>query len=185
MISRDPVPIRPEGSRRWLAIVLIAGFVGVLTIRSIATFWTDFLWFSDLGQARTWRTLMLTRVWLVLAASVVAIILFWVNLAVADRLSPRTGSFSGSPDEELLERFQDWIGPRVRWVRLAVAGFFGLMVGLGASQWWQDWLLFRHGGTFGKVDPIYGNDVGLYVFQLPFYRDLFGWTFQLFLSLPW
>ncbi len=183
MISRDPVPIRQEGGRRWLAIVLIAAFVGILTIRSIATFWTDFLWFSDLGQSGTWRTLILTRVWLVLAATAVAIVLFWVNLAVADRLSPRTGSFSGSPDEELLERFQEWIGPRVRWVRLAVAGFFGLMVGLGASQWWRDWLLFRHGGDFGIEDPIYGNDVGVYVFDLPFYRDIFGWTFQLFLVI--
>ncbi|NND03664.1 MAG: UPF0182 family protein [Acidimicrobiia bacterium] len=183
MISRDPVPIKQEGGRRWLAILLAAVFVGVLTIRSIATFWTDYLWFSDLGQSGTWRTLILTRVWLVLAATAVAVLLFWINLAVADRLSPRTGSFSGSPDEELLERFQEWVGPRVRWVRMAVAGFFGLMVGLGASQWWRDWLLFRHGGTFGIEDPIYGNDVGVYVFDLPFYRDLFGWTFQLVLVI--
>ena len=111
-----------ERGRRWLGIVIVLAFIGILTIRSIATFWTDFLWFSDLGQSRTWRTLILTRVWLVLAATLVAMLLFWINLAVADRLSPRTGSFGGSPDEELLERFQTWIAPRVRWVRIAVAG---------------------------------------------------------------
>ncbi len=183
MISRDPVPIRTAARRRWPAFLMIGAFVVIFTIRSVATFWTDFLWFSDLGQARTWRTLILTRVWLVLAATVVAAILFWVNLALADRLSPRTLSLSGSPDEELLERFQDWVTPRIRWVRLVVAGFFGLMVGLGASVWWRDWLLYRHGGSFGIVDPIYNNDIGTYVFKLPFYRDLFGWTFQLFLVI--
>ena len=164
---------------------MIGAFIVIFTIRSVATFWTDFLWFSDLGQAGTWRTLILTRVWLVLVATVVAAILFWVNLALADRLSPRTLSLSGSPDEELLERFQEWVTPRVRWVRLVVAGFFGLMVGLGASVWWRDWLLFRHGGSFGVVDPIYSNDIGTYVFKLPFYRDVFGWTFQLFLVIAW
>jgi uncharacterized membrane protein (UPF0182 family) len=162
---------------------MIGVFIVIFTIRSVATFWTDFLWFSDLGQAGTWRTLVLTRVWLVLVATVIAAILFWVNLALADRLSPRTLSLSGSPDEELLERFQDWVTPRVRWVRLVVAGFFGLMVGLGASVWWRDWLLFRHGGNFGISDPIYNNDIGTYVFKLPFYRDVFGWTFQLFLVI--
>ena len=111
MISRDPIPIRPQGGRRWLPFVFIGGFILLLTVRSLATFWTDFLWFDDLGQARTWRTLILTRVWLVLAATVVAAVLFWINLAVADRLSPRTGAFSGTPDEELLERFQEWVGP--------------------------------------------------------------------------
>jgi uncharacterized membrane protein (UPF0182 family) len=161
---------------------MIGAFIVIFTIRSVATFWTDFLWFSDLGQSATWRTLILTRVWLVLAATIVASILFWVNLALADRLSPRTLSL-GSPDEELLERFQEWVGPRVRWVRLAVAGFFGLMVGLGASVWWRDWLLFRHGGDFGIEDPIYNNDIGTYIFKLPFYRDVFGWTFQLFLVI--
>ena len=183
MISREPIPIRPAGSRRWLGIVAAIVFVGILTVRSIATFWTDYLWFADLGQTRTWRTLILTRVWLVLAATAIAAILFWVNLAVADRLSPRTRSLTGSPDEELLERFQEWVSPRERLVRFAVAGFFGLMVGLGASVWWQDWLLFRHGGQFGITDPIFGNDVGTYVFQLPFYRALFGWTFQLVLVI--
>jgi len=162
---------------------MIGAFIVIFTIRSVATFWTDFLWFSDLEQSGTWRTLILTRVWLVLVATVVASILFWVNLALADRLSPRTLSLSGSPDEELLERFQDWVAPRVRWVRLLVAGFFGLMVGLGASVWWRDWLLYRHGGDFGITDPVYGNDIGTYIFKLPFYRDVFGWTFQLFLVI--
>ena len=182
MISREPVPIRPAVRRRWPAFLMIGAFIVIFTIRSVATFYTDFLWFSDLGQSGTWRTLILTRVWLVLGATIVASILFWVNLAVADRLSPRTLSL-GSPDEELLERFQDWVTPRVRWVRLVVASFFGLMVGLGASVWWRDWLLFRHGGNFGISDPIYNNDIGTYVFKLPFYRDVFGWTFQLFLVI--
>ena len=96
----------------------------LFTLRSIATFWTDFLWFDSVGQTRVWRTLIFTRVWLVVIAAVVAFILFWANLVLADRLSPRRPALSGSPDEDLLERFQTWVAPRIRWVRLGIAGFF-------------------------------------------------------------
>ena len=155
----------------------------LLTLRSVATFWTDFLWFDSVDQTRVWRTLIFTRIGLVAVASVVAFLLFYGSLWLADRLSPRGSVPPGSPDEELLERFQDWIEPRVIRVRLLVSAFFGIMIGLGAASWWQNFLLYRYGGSFGKVDPIFENDIGLYIFKLPFYRDIFGWSFQLFLVI--
>ncbi len=184
MINREPTPIRTNSRpRRLLGIVAIAIFVLLLTLRSIATFWTDYLWFASVDHEQVWRTLILTRVVLVIVASVIAFVLFYLSLMLADRLSPRGLIPAGSPDEELLERFHEWVEPRVIRVRLAVSAFFGIMIGLGAASWWEDFLLFRYGGDFGKVDPIFGNDIGLYVFQLPFYRDLFGWAFQLFLVI--
>lgn len=166
-----------------LIFVAVGAIVLLLTLRSIARFWTDFLWYESVGQTGVWRTLIFTRVWLVVGASVVTFLLFWGSLLLADKLSPRQGVMQGSPDEELLERFQDWVAPRVRRVRLLVAAFFGVMIGLGASVWWKDFLMWRHGGNFGIEDPIYNNDIGVYVFDLPFYRSLFGWAFQLFLVI--
>ena len=155
----------------------------VLALRSIAVFWTDLLWFRSIQQTGVWRTLIFTRVWLVLVASVFAFGLFWVNLWLADRLSPRLRRFGGSPDEEVLERFQEWVDPRVGRVRLAVSAFFGIVLGLGAAAFWEDFLFFRHGTSFGLDDPVFGADLSRYVFDLPFYRSLFGWTFQLFVVI--
>jgi uncharacterized membrane protein (UPF0182 family) len=184
VINREPTPVRTSPrSRRVLVIAAVVLVILLLMLRSIATFWTDFLWYDSVDQTRVWRTLIFTRVGLVIVASLVAFALFYANLWLADRLSPRGLIPAGSPDEELLERFHDWIAPRVVRVRLAVSAFFGLMIGLGAASWWQDFLLFRHGGSFGKTDPIFENDIGLYVFKLPLYRDLFGWGFQLFLVI--
>lgn len=155
----------------------------LFTLRSIATFWTDFLWFDALDLTSVWTTLIFTRVWLVIGASVIAAALIWVNLWLAGRLSPPMPAAAGSPDEELLERWQDWIRPRELLVRVLLAVGLGLLLGLGASLWWEDFLLFRFGPDFGVVDPIFSNDVGLYVFKLPFYRALFGWVFQLFVVI--
>ena len=42
----------------------------LFAIRSIAVFWTDYLWFDSLDQSGVWSTLVFTRVWLVIGASV-------------------------------------------------------------------------------------------------------------------
>jgi uncharacterized membrane protein (UPF0182 family) len=185
VINRDPTPIprAPSRSRRLVTIIIVVAVALLLALRSIAVFWTDYLWFDSIDQTSVWGTLIFTRVWLVLAASMVAFILFWANLALADRLSPRTGIFTGNPDEELLERFQEWVGPRVRRVRVLVAAGFGLLLGLGAAVWWRDFLSWRNSTDFGITDPIFNHDISLYVFRLPFYRSLFGWAFQLFLVI--
>ena len=99
--------------------------VGLLLVaRSAATFWTDYLWFDSVSLTSVWTTLFVTRIQLVVAASIVAFILLWATLALADRLSPRSGFFPGGPDDELLQRFQDWIDGKELRVRTAVAAFF-------------------------------------------------------------
>jgi uncharacterized membrane protein (UPF0182 family) len=184
VINRESVPIRRSRSgRRWPTIIIIIVVAALLTGRFFATLWTDYLWYQSVDHTAVWRTLVFTRVGLVVVASLVAFGLFWGNLWLVDRLSPRRRAPAGTPEEELLARFQDWIEPRVRRVRLAVSGFFGLMLGLGASVWWREWLLFRNGTSFGANDPIFNNDLSLYVFKLPFYQVLFGWFFQLILVI--
>jgi uncharacterized membrane protein (UPF0182 family) len=184
VINREPIPYVSKGRvRRLLWVVIGVGLVGLIALRSLATLWTDYLWYSSVGQVGVWTTLVFTRLWLVIAASLVAAGIHWLNLFIVDRLSPRRGVMPGSPDEELLMRYQTWVEPRSGRVRLAAAAFFGILIGLGAGSWWQDWLLFSKGGSFGLSDPIFNHDIGLYVFDVPFMRDVFGWAFQLTLVL--
>jgi uncharacterized protein len=182
VINREPVAVRQgSGIRRILIIVLSAGFLLLIAARWVATLWTDYLWYSELGATKVWTTLTFTKVGLVVVASLIAIIAFWVNLWIVDRVSPRSLMVSGGPDDELLERYQQWIEPRAFAVRTSFALLFGILIGLGASAWWQNWLFWRNGVEWGVLDPIYKNDISRYIFGLPFYRDVFGWLFQLLL----
>jgi uncharacterized membrane protein (UPF0182 family) len=152
----------------------------LFTMRSIATFWTDFVWYDSLGLRSVWGTLVFTKVVLVILAAIVATLLIWGNLWLVNRLSPRTPPQPGSPDEELLGRWQEWLAPRERLVKFGLAAALGILLGLGASLWWEDFLFFRFGPEFGLSDPIFNTDVSRYMFRLPFYRAIFGWAFQLF-----
>lgn len=182
MINREPINYRQgSGIRRVLTVVVIAIFLLLIFGRWIATLFTDFEWYKDIGFTNVWTTVTFTRVWLVIGATLFAFAFFWFNLWLVDRLSPRMGAITGAPDEELLERYQEWVEPRARLIRTLFAGFFAILLGLGAAAWWQDWLRWRTSVDFHLADPIFGNDVSLYVFDLPFYRDVFGWVFQLLL----
>ncbi len=180
MISREPVTVRPRSApRRALVVLAVVGAVLLLTLRQLATFWTDYLWFASIERTGVWSTLVITRVLLVVVFAIIAFGVLWVNLWVADRLSPRGGIIPQTPDEELVVRFQTWVEPRIGRVRLLVALGFGLLIGLAAGAWWEDWLLFSNSSVFGVADPQFNTDISFYVFRLPFYRDLFGWGFQL------
>ncbi len=183
MINQEPSESRPRlsrpGSRRALTILIVIVLGLLLTLRGIATLWTDFLWFSTVGATSVWGTLLASRVILAVLASIVAFGFVWVNLILTDRLSPRFQIVDLGAEEELVERFQEWIEPRYRRVRFGLAAVFGIMIGLGASAWWEDALLFFNRQAFGKTDPVFNLDIGFYVFQLPFLRDLFSWFFQL------
>jgi uncharacterized membrane protein (UPF0182 family) len=182
VINREPINYRQgSGLRRILTVLVVVVFFVLIFGRWLATLYTDYLWYDELGFSNVWSTLTFTRVWLVLGATLVAFAFLFVNLWLVDRLSPRDGAVAGAPDEELLDRYQEWIRPRATLVRTLFSLFFGLLLGLGAAAWWQDFLRWRNAVEFGLADPIYRNDVSVYVFDLPFYRDVFGWVFQLLL----
>jgi uncharacterized membrane protein (UPF0182 family) len=58
---------------------------------------------------------------------------------------------------------------------LAVGGFFTIVLGLVAAHNWLTVLRFVHARPFGAADPLFGQDVALYVFTLPLLRFLEGW----------
>ena len=53
-------------------------------------------------------------------------------------------------------------------ISAGVALFFAV----GFYAQWDTYLRFRYGGSFGVADPLFGVDVGFYVFHLPFYELL-------------
>ena len=162
-----------------MTVVIVVLVILLLTLRGLATFWTDFLWFDSVGLSSVWSTLLVSRVAPVIVMAVFAFLLLWVNLLFIDRISPRFQLIEPSPEEEMVERFQEWVEPRIRRVRLALAALFGLLVGLGTAVWWEHILLYFNRTSFGATDPIFNRDLSFYVFQLPLLRDLYSWGFQL------
>lgn len=157
---------RRFGSRLWVAlIVVILAIILIPTLLSEMI--TDWMWFGSQGFADVYTT----RLWLSLGVFagglVVSGLFLGVNWLVAARALEPTTVYPGQAAPL----------PRglVRWLVIIAAAVLALIMGLIASGEWPTILLYLNGGAFGQTDPIFNNDIGFYVFGLPFFEFLRGW----------
>ena len=178
-VSTPPSGGRPRfGTRRTRVIaLLIAGglLVLLLSLRGIARFYTDYLWFDSLDRTDVWGRVLLAKIALFFIFAVAFFILVWVNLMIVERLAPKVRP--PGPEEEMLSRFHAIITGRKRLVRLVVSVLFSLLAASGVSNQWEEWLLFVNRKDFGITDPLFNTDIGFYVFRLPFLSFLVNWGF--------
>ncbi|CAN5246011.1 UPF0182 family protein [soil metagenome] len=185
--SDMPPPARrrvraPSGRGRVvLVVVAVAAFVLITSLRGIAGFYTDYLWFDSLEQSGVWRGVLGAKLALGLIFSGLFFVLMWVNLFIADRLAPTFRP--AGPEEELVERYRELVGRRIGLVRIGVAAVFALIAGAGVSSQWNEWILFSNRVDFGTRDAQFGRDVGFYVFQLPFLNFVVSWLFAAFVII--
>ncbi len=184
-VSPPPTGGRPRfGSRRtrFIALLVAAGLlVLLLSLRGIARFYTDYLWFDSLDRTDVWGRVLLAKVALFLIFAVAFFILIWINLMIVERLAPKVRP--PGPEEELLSRYHGLVSGRTRLVRLAVSVLFSLLAASGVSNQWEEWLLFVNRKDFGITDPLFNTDIGFYVFRLPFLSFLVNWGFAALMIL--
>ena len=161
---------------RLVIIVVVAVLVALfLSLRSLAEFWTDYLWFGSLGLDSVFTGILRARIALGVIFGLIFFALLYVNLVIAEKLAPKNRIFG--PDEEVLGRYHETVGRKSRWTKILLALFAAILSGFGMAGEWNQWLLFRNGSDFGVNDQTFNTDVGFYIFKLPFYTTVVNWLF--------
>jgi len=163
--------------RGWMIAVVVILLVLLFSLRSLAGFYTDYLWFDSLGQGSTWGRLLSAKVVPALVFTIAFFLIMLVNLVIADRLAPRLRMGPLTPEDEMVARYRTATERYTGRIRVGVSVFFALIAGLGVSSQWKEWMLFTHRVDFGETDPQFHKDIGFYVFQLPFIRFIIDWLF--------
>lgn len=130
-----------------------------------AEFYTDWLWFQEVGFEGVFLRTLGARAALGTFSFVLAFGFLFANFR---------GALRGLKRRELVVQTQD--GPRtitldpgrLRPLVHAGAGVAALLLALYASSAWETWLFYLHATPFGARDPILGHDAAFYVFELPF-----------------
>jgi uncharacterized protein len=178
--------VMQERPRRLRAAVIAAVVVLLLFGTGVIRFYTDVLWFQEVGLTSVlWKSLS-TQFLVGLAAGLVVFILLWGNLMLAARMSPiYLIPRMGSPErEDPMEQYRAQIGPYLRWLRPGIALFLAVLAGIGASAGWRVFLLWQNRVDFGTADPQFGMDVGFYMFTLPWYDAVLSFVwFALVMTL--
>jgi uncharacterized membrane protein (UPF0182 family) len=164
--------------RRWptIALVVVVGLFLLFTL--LAGFIVDALWYREIDQSDVLWTTVWTKIGVGLVAAIVFAVALYASLAIARRLRPTTRILT--PDQEVLDRIRDLSDPFLRWAIPLGAIVLGVLVGIGVTQEWQTFLLWRNAGSvaFGTPEPLFGRDPAFYVFILPFHKFLQGWLFS-------
>jgi uncharacterized protein len=148
------------------AVVLLA-----LAMPQLVRYYTDWLWFGEVGFRQVFSTVLRAQSLLFGGAVLASLAWFALNVRVAvATMGDRRPMFVTR------EGIEVQLPGREQVQRLALAGMtvLAVLIGLYAAGQWPLWLTFRHGGDFGQSDPVLGFDVGFYVFALPFWQVLRG-----------
>ena len=165
--------------RRGLSFLVFVGIIGFSIARAVATFFTNYLWFDSVELNSVWLKIILTKSALVAATSLLAFAFIFINLRLAVRATPVMDIFESFESQDPLSRFREFFNERFLKYRLWGAIGLSLFLGAGASQLWEQVLLFLNQKSFGITDPVFQYDLSSFIFGLPLYRLFVSWAFQL------
>ena len=165
-------PRRPVQGGRGIVLFIVL-FVAVILVWRTAGLVTDWFWFQEVGYERIFTVTLLAQFQVALLFGVAFFLIFYSNLFLAGRLSER---FRLAHREGAIP-FPPWgiDAVSLKWLVLIVSVVFGLFSALQATPQWEHLLRFLRATPFGVSDPLFGRDIGFYVFQLPFIRYVYGW----------
>ncbi len=148
-----------------IALVLV-GLIALLPL------YVDWLWFQDLGYGGVFSTILGSRVLLGVVTGLLFFVLVWGSAAYA--LRSNAGQLELYTMDVNLPIFLDRMVRRgVQFVVLAGAVVVSVLAGLEASTHWESFLTFRNAVPFGQTDPVFGIDIGFYVFRLDFVQFIY------------
>jgi len=153
---------------RGLPGLLLLALVLLFVVPSAVAFYTDWLWFNELGyEALFLRSLNAQGAAFIITFLVVFLFL-QVNLRFARRRTfdrPRVVLGTGADGRAIAVE-----GRRLAGLATPLSFAVAIGVGLMGAAMWMSWLTFFNGVPFGATDPLFEREVSFYVFRLPVYQ---------------
>src|SRR3989442_259446 len=153
----------PRRRRRLGLVVLVVLFALVLLLSNLVPLAGEWLWFQALGYERVFTTRLVAEAVLGVGVGGFVFAFLYANLRIAQRglvPNPLVVQYNSGATAVDVTRL-------LRRLALPTALGLALLFGVGAAGGWLDVLQFLHRTPFGVTDPVFGRDVGYYVFTVP------------------
>ena len=140
-----------------LITLFIASFIFIIGLLLIPGFYTDLLWFTGIGFSDVFFTIITAKLTLGVFSAIFFFSILYVNWWIIKKVLNNEASTGKKTAEKIIPFF---------FVLLA------LIAGLVFSTQWSVLLKFVNASSFGISDPVFGNDIGFYVFSIPWYSSI-------------
>ena len=165
-----------------LGSLIAAAFILLVFCLVASGLMQQWLWMRQVGYLNIfWRLLSIK--WSLAGVSFLVVFLYtWLNFRFA---AATTAAFPRAMDGDTTRIYtRTGVGITPGFLKaggLVIAAVIGLIFALNFHPEWDSYLRFHWGGAVGQPDPIFGKDVGFYLFRLPFYEliqnSMMGLTF--------
>jgi hypothetical protein len=169
-------------------LAIQAGIVvlGLIALGRAGGALVDWLWFSSIGYVGVFWTIFTTRAVLFLAVFVASAGALGLSGGLALRFArrfpvPQRATFSLQPPGQPLA-LSGYATPHPGLWRILIAGaavLLGLLIALGEVSNWDLVLRFLRQVPYGESDPVFGKDIGFFLFTLPAYVAIKSWLLLL------
>lgn len=152
--------------------LLILAFLAVALVATTG-FYTDLLWFQQLGYESIFTTQLFTQVGLFAAGALLYGTSTWFSLFLAYRSRP---IYARGGENQVFAQYREMVDGLRKLALVAIPAVLALIAGSIAAPNWQLTLAWLNRSYTGVVDPQFGLDTGFYLFDLPFLTQLSGFV---------
>lgn len=147
----------------WLIIIVLI----IVLVRVLPGLTVEWLWLDNLGFSSVFWKIKGAQFLLLSAAFILALIYILPNLRLLSKnVSPVSLNLGNTP---LGQVGLGYVNNRQLKRFLLIAGIItSFFFSLSYFLKWDDWFRFIRQQPFGQKDPIFGHDIGFYMFSLPF-----------------
>lgn len=165
---------------------IITIFVIFFLFLSVNRYYTDWLWFKSVGYDTVYIKIIMTKLILAVIFGAVFFVFIYANILIARAMAPRymlldeneLGGRLRYQFQLVAQRYRLSIDRYFNILLLAGAIFLSLGSGLSALPMWEGALKYLNRVPFGQTDPVFGRDLGYYVFNLPMLQFLRSWLYS-------
>lgn len=146
-----------------LFLVIAILLVLFSSFSSIVGFITDYKWFDELGYTKTFLTKLSTQIKIGIPLFIILFGVIYAYFISSKRNYYKEANIT--PPKSGEKRFNIALG--------VISGLISLLISsIFASGLWLTTLKFLNGSDFGLKDPIFNNDIGLYIFKVPLFKEI-------------
>jgi uncharacterized membrane protein (UPF0182 family) len=147
-----------------ISLIIIALLFLVFSFNTIIEFATDYQWFKELGYNKVFLTKLMTQLKLGIPSFIIVTIGIYIYLMILKKsYYKKVQSNSVSISDKRINQLALGIA--------AIVAFMCSITLLGSS--WFEILAFMNATDFNVADPIFGTDIGFYIFKLPVLQQFY------------
>jgi uncharacterized membrane protein (UPF0182 family) len=146
----------------WFVIPILV----VLAVIGGFTDWiVEWLWLDNLGYEQVFWTIKVTQALLLVSSLAIALLYVIPNMNVLGKKFS-TMTFGQSPLGQL--NIENISTKKIKNVFYGLGTVISVFFSFAFFMRWDTYFRFHWNETFGQVDPVFGHDIGFYLFRLPF-----------------